>query len=198
MKKIFFKKLAIYSIVFLASGFSISKAAAQIVFQSKAVTISLTGTSTLHDWEMKAAQGTSEVAFTMEADKIISISRLSFSLPAKSLKSEHEMMDKNTYKALSADKNPTISFVLSASSVSPTGNNSYQLHCYGKLTIAGTTKETDFVATCMYNPADKSLTVTGVKAMKMTDYNVKPPTVMMGTIKTGNDINIAYNVRFSH
>ena len=198
MKKIFFKKVAIYSIVFLASGFSISKAAAQIIFQSKAVTISLTGTSTLHDWEMKAAQGTSEVSFTMEADKIISISRLSFSLPAKSLKSEHEMMDKNTYKALSADKNPTISFVLSTSSVSPTGNNSYQLHCYGKLTIAGTTKETDFVATCMYNPADKSLTVTGVKAMKMTDYNVKPPTVMMGTIKTGNDINIAYNVRFSH
>ena len=198
MKKIFFKKVAIYIIVFLASGFSISKAAAQIIFQSKAVTISLTGTSTLHDWEMKAAQGTSEVAFTMEADKIISISRLSFSLPAKSLKSEHEMMDKNTYKALSADKNPTISFVLSASSVTPTGKNSYQLHCYGKLTIAGTTKETDFVATCMYNPADKSLTVTGVKAMKMTDYNVKPPTVMMGTIKTGNDINIAYNVRFSH
>ena len=108
------------------------------------------------------------------------------------------MMDNNTYKAMNIDKFPNISFVLTSSTVTPTGNNTYQLHCFGKLSIAGTTKETDLIATGKYNPSDKSLTVTGIKAMKMTDYNVKPPTVMMGTIKTGDPINIAYNLRFTH
>jgi hypothetical protein len=52
------------------------------------------------------------------------------------------------------------------------------------------------MATGVYNPADKSFTVTGVKKMKMTDYNVKPPTALLGTIKTGNDITISYNLKF--
>jgi polyisoprenoid-binding protein YceI len=196
MKKIFLNKVAIYSMLFLSSALLFSTAGAQVAFQTKAVTISLTGTSTLHDWEMKAAQGSSELVFNMQADKIVSISKMNFTLPATSLKSEHDMMDKNTYKALNTDKNPNISFVLTASSVTETGTNVYQLHCYGKLTIAGTTNQTDLIATGKYNPADKTFTVTGVKAMKMTDYNVKPPTVMMGTIKTGNEISIAYNLQF--
>ena len=106
------------------------------------------------------------------------------------------MMDKNTYKALDTDKNPNISFVLTNGTVTSTGANNYQLNCVGKLTIAGTVKETDLVAVGKYNPADKSFTVTGVKKMKMTDYNVKPPKVMLGTIKTGNDIAITYNLKF--
>jgi polyisoprenoid-binding protein YceI len=198
MKKLFFRS-CVSTVVLLATVVMyVSNAGAQTPFQSKSVTISLTGTSSLHDWEMKAGQGKSEGAFTIDANnKITAISKLNFSLPAKSLKSEHTMMDNNTYKALNTDKNPTISFVLTSGTVTSTSNNNYQLHCFGKLTIAGTTKETDLIATGSYNPADKSFTVTGVKAMKMTDYNVKPPTVMMGTIKTGNDISIAYNVKFT-
>jgi len=198
MKKVFLSHVVMSSAIILATGFISSTAVAQTVFQSKAIDISLTGTSTLHDWEMKAAEGRSQAAFIVDAtDNITSISQLSFTLPAKSLKSEHTMMDNNTYKALQTDKNPNISFVLTGAAVKPLGNNNYQLSCTGKLTIAGTTKETDLIATVKYSPADKSFTVTGVKKMKMTDYNVKPPTVMMGTIKTGNDISIAYNVRFT-
>ena len=182
----------------IALGVSLNVAIAQPVLQSKAVTISLTGTSTLHDWEMKAAQGSSEAAFVVDAaGKISGLSKLSFSLPATSLKSEHSMMDNNTYKALNTEKFPNINFVLSSATVTSLGNNKYQFNCLGKLTIAGFTKETDLVATGTYNPADHSITVTGIKKMKMTDYKVKPPTVMMGTIKTGDDIAIAYNVRFS-
>ncbi len=199
MKKISLKSVVIYGIILSASVLNLSHAAAQVAFQSKAVTISLTGTSTLHDWEMKTTTGTSEAAFTVDAtDKVISISKLSFTLPVETLKSEHTAMDNNTYKAMNTDKFPNISFVLTSSSVTPNGNNTYLLHCSGKLSIAGTTKETDLIATGKYNPADKSFTVTGVKAMKMTDYNVKPPTVMLGTIKTGDAISIAYNLKFTH
>ena len=133
----------------------------------------------------------------MTDGKIISLSKLSFSLPAKSLKSGHTAMDKNTYKAFKTDANPNIGFVMSSATVTSKSANHYQFDCVGTMTIAGTAKQTNLVATAVYNPADKSLTVTGVKKMKMTDYNVKPPTVMLGAIKTGNDISIAYNLTFN-
>ena len=99
MKKLLVRSF-VSTIMFLAPAtMYVSNAGAQTPFQSKSVTISLTGTSTLHDWEMKAGQGKSEGEFTIDANnKITAISKLNFTLPAKSLKSEHTMMDNNTYK----------------------------------------------------------------------------------------------------
>ena len=195
MKKLSIKKIAALLAIPLTIG---TATIAQNVYQSQAVDIKLNGTSNLHDWEMKAVKGNSEASFVVNAnDKITSLSKISFTLPAKNLKSEHTAMDNNTYKALNTDKNPNISFVSTSANITSTGGNSYKINSTGKLTIAGTTHETELVATGKYNPADKSLTVTGVKNMKMTDYNVKPPKVMLGTIKTGNDISIAYNLKFS-
>lgn len=192
MKKVTFKSIAIITTMLFTSIFTVN---AQ--YHTQAANISLTGTSTLHDWEMKSSTGKSEATFIVDAaGTVSSLTKLNFTLPAKSLKSEHTMMDNNTYKALNASSAPNISFVLSSATVTPKGGGTYQINATGNLSIAGTTKATDLVATGKYNPADKSFTVTGVKKMKMTDYNVKPPSVMMGTIKTGNDIAIAYNLKF--
>ncbi len=170
---------------------------AQTSYKLNTATISITGTSTLHDWEMKSAQGTGDAVFTIDASgKITGITKLNFAVPANSIKSEHTMMDNNTYKALNTEKYANISFVLSTATVIATGNNNYQINAKGRLSIAGTTKDADLVATGKYNPADNSITITGAEPMKMTDYNVKPPTVMMGTIKTGNEINIGFSVHF--
>ncbi|MEO7766945.1 MAG: YceI family protein, partial [Ferruginibacter sp.] len=126
-------------------------------------------------------------------EKVI-FSGLSFNLPAESLKSGHGAMDKNTYKALKTDKNPSISFVLTSGNATATGTNTYLLKGMGKLTISGNTVLTDLVVTLKYNPADKSFNCSGTKKFKMTQYGVKPPTIMMGAIKTGDDIAISYNL----
>jgi polyisoprenoid-binding protein YceI len=176
---------------------SISFTYAQTAFRPVSLNIKLSGTSTLHDWHMDAKQATSDAAFVLDGQKVSSISKLSFVLPVKNLKSESSAMDKNTYKAMEVEKNPNISFVLTSSSVTPAGGNNYNIKAVGKLTIAGTTKDTELHATGTFNPADNSLTVNGSKKMKMTDFGVKPPTVMLGTIKTGNDITIAYNLKYT-
>lgn len=170
----------------------------QTKFLAKTITVKLEGTSTLHDWEMNADnKASSEATFTIAGDKVTGISNLSFVLPATSLKSDHKAMDKNTYKALKTEDNPTINFVMTSGSIAHVEGNMYQIKCNGKLTIAGTTRETDVVAVGKYNPADKSFVVSGVKKMKMTDFDVKPPSVMLGTIKTGNDIIVTYNVKYT-
>ncbi len=169
----------------------------QVKFLAKIITVKLEGTSTLHDWEMNANNNaSSEAILTMVGDKVTGISNLTFVLPATSLKSEHTAMDKNTYKALKTEQNPTINFVMTSGSITQVEGNTYQIKCNGKLTIAGTTRETDVIAVGKYNPADKSFVVAGTKKMKMTDFDIKPPSVMLGTIKTGNDITITYNVKY--
>ncbi|MDE3145658.1 MAG: YceI family protein, partial [Bacteroidota bacterium] len=65
--------------------------------------------------------------------------------------------------------------------------------CMGKLTIAGTTNNAEVIASYKLN-ADKSITVSGNKKISMKDFKMEPPTFMMGTIKTGNDIVLKFNL----
>jgi hypothetical protein len=62
------------------------------------------------------------------------------------------------------------------------------------MSIAAKTNQTELVVAGIYNPADKSFTVTGKNKMKMKDYNVKPPSALFGTIITGDAISISYNL----
>lgn len=192
------KKTSILKITLLVVSLSLGLIAFnQTVYHSQVFDIKLSGTSNLHDWEMKSAKGTSEVAFVVDSKGVItSLSNLSFTLPVTNLKSKSKAMDKNTYKALNADANPNISFAGTSARITSKGNNNYVFNCTGKMSIAGTTKQTELIATGKYNPVDKSFTITGIKKMKMTDYNVKPPKALLGSIKTGNDITISYNIKF--
>lgn len=176
----------------------VTSAFAQTSYKANNFDIRLNGTSNIHDWQMKATAGSSDATFVIDgAGHVTAITRLSFTLPAKNLKSEHTQMDNNTYKALKTDKNPNITFVGTSATIKETSANTYQINCAGTLTIAGTAKKIDLVATGKFNPADKSLTVTGVEKMKMTDFSVDPPKALLGTIKTGDAISISYNVKFT-
>jgi len=178
-------------LAFLLSG--LTSTLAQAHYHAQTMDVIVSGTSTLHDWEMKSSKGEFDASILFANDKI-TFSGLSFNFPAESLKSGHSMMDKNTYKALKTSKNPNITFVLISGNVTPDGANTYQLKGIGNLTIAGKTIQTDLVATLKYNSSDKSFTCAGVKKFKMTQYGVKPPSVMLGTIKTGDEISISYSL----
>lgn len=196
MKTLSFKQLMVLFTVLTGLLFANTRSNAQAKLTAQTLSVQLAGTSTLHDWIMKTDDGNSDITLVVGNNKVTSISSLHFTLLAKTLKSGHSLMDKNTYKALNTDKNPNISFALTSANITPLEGNMYQLKCLGKLTIAGFTRETELLANGKYNTADKSFVVTGSKKFKMTDYEVKPPTVMMGTIKTGNDITVSYNLKF--
>lgn len=171
---------------------------AQTNYHAQDMDIKLTGTSNLHPWEMKANGGASEASFIIDKGKLSSVSKLTFSLPVINLESGHRAMDKNTYKALHTDINPDISYVLTSAKVIATSGNNYRLDCIGKMTIAGTTNVTELLAIEFYDPSDQGFTVTGIKKMKMTDYNIAPPKALPGTLKTGNDISISYKVKLKN
>ena len=187
MKKINNAKACMVISLLVLSSFSIG----QVKYHAKDdLNLLVSGTSTLHDWDMKEAKGECNAVFTFNpAGQITGLSSLSFVAPAEGLKSEHSGMDKNAYKALKTTANPNISFSLTSATVGTDG----VIKCQGKLTIAGVTQNTDLIGNYKIN-ADKSITVMGKKNISMKDFKMEPPTFMMGTIKTGNDIVLKFDV----
>jgi polyisoprenoid-binding protein YceI len=62
----------------------------------------------------------------------------------------------------------------------------------GRLTIGGATHPVD-LDLAIVSHDDGQLMITTDIAFKMTDFNIKPPTAMMGMIKSGDAITVKVN-----
>lgn len=187
----FFKKqILLLGIGFLFSTISFS----QVKYVTKgSFSVIVSGTSTLHDWDMKSSTGSFEGLFTVNAaGAITAVSGVSFSITAESLKSGKSSMDKNAYKALKTDKAPTVTFSANNCSVTAIDASNFLVKSNGKLTVAGKTLDTEMNATCKVN-ADKSINIMASKKISMKDYSMEPPSFMLGTIKTGNDVTLKFD-----
>jgi hypothetical protein len=164
---------------------------AQVKYHAKDnIQSSINGTSTLHDWTMSTSRGECKATFTLNAsDRLTGLTALNFSMPAEGLKSHNSSMDKNAYKALKTKDYADITYSLTSATYAQDGT----LKCEGKLTIGGATVDTQLFATAKIN-ADKSISISGSKKLKMKDFNIVPPSFMLGTIKTGNDLTLQFDL----
>jgi polyisoprenoid-binding protein YceI len=182
--------------VFCAMGFT-SALRAQTIYKindSKDIDMKLSGTSTLHKWAMDAKTFSGEAQFGFKPgsdDQLASIKSLNFSLEVQNLKSGETGLDKNAYKALKTGEYKDILYKLISATVSLVNDNKYLVKTSGSLTIAGVTKEVAMDVYCVVNK-DASITCTGSKKLKMTDYQVKPPSFMLGAMKTGDAITLNF------
>lgn len=159
----------------LAFGLFSGVLAAQKI-SSNNVKTTVTGTSTMHDWTMTSTSGSFSANVSGNT-----LTDIDYKMGAKTLKSGKGPMDTNAYKALNADKYPTISF--NATSV-----NIGKGTITGKLKVTNVTKTVSFPVTVAKGA--NGYTITGTETIKLTDYGVTPPSFMMNTVKTGNDIKI--------
>lgn len=147
------------------------------------------GTSNLHDWDSNTDQVNGDMMADVDGNVIKQFKNVSIKIPVNSIKSGKSLMDSKTMEALNNVKFPLISFQSSAISVKP--NNT--VVAAGQLTISGVTKGINITATYSIQK-DGSIIFKGIVKLKMTDYSVKPPTYMMGMLKTGDDTEIDFNV----
>ena len=153
--------------------------------------IRVDGTSNIHAWHATSTQiiATIQVASPIAESKVESVT---LTLPVTSLKSGKGGLDKNLYKALNAEKNPTITFVMKTYQATPKGD-AYEAVITGLLTVNGVEKELKAEAT-MTQDGKGGLKAVGSAAMKMTDFGVKPVTALMGTIRTGDAITVRFDL----
>lgn len=153
--------------------------------------IVIEGTSNLHDWETEATKINGNATLTVEQGKVKSIENVNVKIPVKSIESGKGTMDGKTYDALKADDNPEISFGLDQ--VEMTAPNKVTIK--GDLNIAGVSRPVELQAD--YKVDGSSIAFQGKLPILMSDFKVKPPTALFGTLKTGDQVMIKYNAVFS-
>jgi len=165
------------------------KSQGQSRYAQSSTSMTISGTSSLHDWTMKSESTTCDAVFQINSQgDPLQLVTMVVSVPSESLKSGKSGMDKNAYSALKTDKNKQITFQFTSGKI-----EGKTIRCVGSLTLAGTTKQIDLEATYTIL-SDGSIQWKGSKKLAMRDYNVEPPSFMFGTVTTGNDITVSFDV----
>lgn len=113
-------------------------------------------------------------------------------IPAATLTSPKEGLDKNMHKALKVTEHPDITFRLLRIEA---GAAPGALQALGALKIAGVSREVTLpIKTALKGGA---LTVTGELPLLMTDYGITPPKAMLGMLKTDPKVVISFEVALS-
>ena len=161
------------------------------------------GTSTMHAFHCK----TTKMEVTVSVDPAYAEGRLSklnrplktvdVVIPVKSLSCGNSGLEKNMLKTLKADKYPEIRYQLTTYQIAgaPT-DDAITLQAVGTLTIAGQQKTIEMLVKSNRG-AEGNATATGTQAILMTDFGIKPPVFMLGTLKTGNKITVSFKLNMS-
>ncbi len=162
---------------------------AQIQYRLSPESSSMTvrGTSTLHNWEMKVEKMNSSFTITT-GNYLNDLTSGDLIIEVKALKSEHSLMDKKAYEALKESSFPQIRVkLLHAQEEQGKGKATVTL------TIAGKTKTvgTSFTVT---SSDDGKFEIKGTLPVKMSEFDMEPPVALMGTIKTGDDVQVDYDL----
>ena len=157
------------------------------------------GGSNLHDWSCKA----SSIEAAIEVDESFvktttvastSLKKVQVKVPVRNLKCGNGKMDNNLYKALKADDAPEISYILATFDVVPGAEkDSFTVKAVGALTVAGTEKTVNMDVTAARLP-DGGVRAEGALPLLMTDFGVKPPTALLGTLRTDNKITVKFSL----
>lgn len=111
----------------------------------------------------------------------------SLSIPVAQLDCKNGKMNEHMRKALKAEKNPAILWKLSSYRI-----DGASVVMAGTLTIAGRENPIELRGTGGLN--NGTITLKGTKVLKMTEFGVKPPSLMFGTMKVGDPVTVSYDL----
>lgn len=180
--------MLLVSIIFSMSGI-VKAQNTPIITQASSVNVH--GTSNLHDWDMKSNKINGDL--NLNASK--QINAITIKIDVKSLKSGKGTMDEKTYEAFDSKKNPQIVFQMTEASPVKLSENDAEITLTGNLTMAGATKKVSFKTVAKITKSG-DYQLKGSVPLKMTDFKMKPPTAMLGTMKTGDGVTIKFDVIF--
>ncbi|MDX1530251.1 MAG: YceI family protein [Rhodothermales bacterium] len=153
----------------------------------------VTGTSTLHDWECEAEQLAGTLAADPGGAALGSLSELSVVVPVQAIECGNGTMNGKLRDAFDVRANPTIRFDLASAEVVPGSGDRFTVRATGRLTMAGAVRPVTLEADGQALASGR-YRFTGAVPLEMTAFGMKPPTAMLGTLKTGDRVVVHYDV----
>lgn len=199
MKKI----IQILFLLAFISNVSLAQVAYKVDDES---TITITGTSTIHDWTSKVNEINGVFIFKNEiTQKKLPksgsiVEQVKLIIPVLSIESPRgSTMDNKTYNALKSETYPDLIFEVTSDnleSIIDKAEGKFLLRAYGVLSMAGESKEINVSLECQ-RMKDGRLKISGAYPIDMLEYKIEPPSAMFGQIKTGKDLMIDFELILS-
>jgi len=158
----------------------------------------VSGTSTVRAFQCQAgafdarieSTGADAVAAVLAGEK--AVSTIEVTVPAEKLDCRNGTMNEHMRKALKAKEFPTVVFRAASYDLTRT-NESVGVTLNGTLTLGGVEKP--ITVNAQAKPGtDGTLIVSGTREVRMTEFGLKPPTLMLGTMKVDEKITVGFEV----
>lgn len=171
-------------------------AAAPVNYVPAASEVWVEGTSTLHDWRVAGEAIHGEVRVDpedlLQGSTLAGRAAARVSVPVKGLKSGKPKMDALMYQALEAEDHPSITYELDEVRwLSRQDDGGHLLEVKGRLAMAGETRPVTLRATARIVDGG-GLLIEGSTPLRMTSFGIDPPTALLGTIKTGDEVRVGF------
>lgn len=173
---------------------TVSLANAQQNYHAAGGIIKIKGTSNVHEWDCSGYEVRVNGSLTTDASGLKTINSLYVEIPVKAVKStKGSIMDNKMYDALKADDNPNVAYSLERVTGINKRGSGYDINTTGYLKIAGVSRKVDMYVWGQVG-GDQSVSFNGSKKIKMTDFGISPPTALMGTMTTGDEVEVIFQV----
>ena len=163
--------------------------------------VSLAGTSNIHAYtasstaarivRLQLASGVPGANVWEQILKPGALETFEISIPAATLSSPKEGLDKNMHKALKVTEHADITFRLSRLEGAEASG---AIRGVGILRIAGVEREVTLALKTQRTEAN--FTVTGEVQLLMTDFGITPPKAMLGMLKTDPKVTVTFEIVF--
>ena len=156
------------------------------------------GTSTVRSWSCKATRidatvettGPGATGAVLQGEK--AVKGVDVRIPVAQLDCSNGTMNEHMRKALKARDHQAIAFTVTGYDVAK-GAAGVTGTLKGELTLSGVTKPISIQAAGA-PAADGTLHVTGSHELTMSDYGIKAPTLMLGTMKVGDKVKVSFDL----
>jgi len=152
------------------------------------------GTSSLHDWEVVFEKYDVEFAVRHPDNGTMSISNVKAVFAGASVTSESTIMTGKARDALMIREHPEILFTSEGAENVIINDGKISGNLKGKLSLRGISKAIDL--SFSGNITSDRIHISGSEEVNMADYGIKPPTALLGTLKTGEKVTVELQLSF--
>lgn len=155
------------------------------------------GSSNIRDWAATIEEVDGVASITKADEFHYDIHEVRILIHTSSIKSigvEGDAMNKKIYETLKTGRYPAISFMTTSALKSiPADGKEYFIEATGILTVAGVSKVVR-IHSVISTVKPERITAEGNVLLKMSDFDIDPPTTLFGLLRVKDDISIHFKI----
>jgi polyisoprenoid-binding protein YceI len=156
------------------------------------------GTSTVRGFTCQAptvnatvsTSSASPVSATLAGEKAVTAVRIE--VPARSLDCNNGTMNNHMMNALKASEHPSIVFRMTSYDLATQAEKA-TVRLQGRLTLGGQERPVSMTAEARPGP-NGTLRIVGAQDVRLTEHGLRPPSLMMGTMKVGDVVKVNFDL----